>query len=112
MCGERGSLVVATTVVVCSSPSCSVDALFGRLNFIGYGLFVQLLSVLARQTAGLNSSQYILHTLNILSLPVIMPGMEVGGGGGGPCVESKSAHVIFENESKVGEENQELCGQR
>lgn len=32
-----------------------------------------------------------------------MPGIEVGGGGGGPCVESKSAHVIFENESKVGE---------
>lgn len=32
-----------------------------------------------------------------------MPGMEVGGGGGGPCVESKSAHVIFEDEAKVGE---------
>lgn len=32
-----------------------------------------------------------------------MPGLEVGGGGGGPCVESKSAHVIFEDEAKVGE---------
>lgn len=69
--------MVATTVVVCSSPSRSVDALFGRLNFIGYGLFVQLLSVLARQTAGLTSS---IHTPHFKHL---VPSRNYAGDGGG-----------------------------